>query len=73
MFYKGLHIVESLSSRKRVQGYQVKRMVSDDYPLHLQAVFATEQEARAWVDNDFDPAQVMHRLTKEDKTILTLK
>ena len=73
MKYRGLHIVPSLSSRGTLQGYQVKRLISDGYALHLiPKVFSTERKARLWADT-FNPSKVGHPLTKEDKTILEFK
>lgn len=74
MKYKGVHICESLSSRQRVQGYLVKRIPVDDFPLHLNPpMFVTEQEAKKWIDNEYDPRNVGHDLTKPDERPYVLK
>ena len=72
--YQGMHIVECLNSRQNIQGYMVKRMPSDDYAVHmLPSTFATEAEAKVWIDTEYDPQKITWQLTKEDKAIYTLK
>ena len=74
MYYQGVRICPSINSRGTVQGYHVKRMESDAVALHLRpAMFVTEQEAKDWVDYDYDPNKVGHPLTKPDTRPLILK
>lgn len=76
MKYRGLHIVESRSSRGTMQGYMVKRLVGDDNALHLiPETFGTIEAARKWATQwTNEGATCGHPLNnKMDKTLLVFK